>query len=208
MPGNDWTSLERAWLQLGKARLGAVGAPLHEAAVRQCGVYATQRLQRAWEEGALPLRGVPSTIPETREAVDVPASEAGRLSLDCRRSWIVRGGKRAPAYTRVQVRKADVERLAREAGGNQAAAGAREQPVASDAQEADTKPQAVALWLRRLNPKSRPPGLSNKELGERVREAAREKLGKFSQRTLDRAVVLAWPRQTTPNRAKPRQTSR
>jgi hypothetical protein len=119
----------------------------------------------------------------------------------------------------VQVRKADVERLAREFGGNQAAADAQEpdtraRPVASDAQAPDTRAvapeaqkagkltQAVVWWLRHVSPDERPPGLRKEELGERVRKAAGERLGVFSQTTLKRAIRLAWPR------AKPDQPSR
>ena len=54
-------------------------------------------------------------------------------------------------YHSVQVRKADVERLAREAGGNGAVAETEAQAappdegaVAPDAHEADTKPQTTA----------------------------------------------------------------
>jgi hypothetical protein len=102
MPEDDWIWLKLAWLGLA-ARFGAHGAEL--------------RLQRAWEEGALTLRGIASTIPETRQVVEIPASEAGRLWLHCPRSQLRRGsGRRWLAdYHSVQVRKADVERLAQEA---------------------------------------------------------------------------------------------
>jgi hypothetical protein len=146
---NDWTWLKLAWLALA-ARFGPRGAE--------------QRLQRAWEEGALPLRGVPSTIPETREVVEIPASEGGRLTLDCPRSRIVRlsnRGRRQLTHSHsVQVRRADVEllaqadveRLAQKTEENPASATeTQEQPVPLDegaaavyAQEADTKSQTVA----------------------------------------------------------------
>jgi hypothetical protein len=145
---NDWTWLKLGWLALA-ARFGSRGAE--------------QRLQRAWEEGALALRGVPSTIPETREVVEIPASEAVRLTLDCPRSRIVRLGNRGRRllthWHSVQVGEADVERvaqahierLARKTGENRAAAAkSHAQPVPPDegaaavhAQEADTTSQAI-----------------------------------------------------------------
>ncbi len=164
MPENEWILLARAWLALATARIGARDAAQH----------AAHRLQRAWEEGALHLRGVPHAIPQTREPVEIPAWEAGRLRLDCPRSRL--GRPRLWDYHSVQVRKADVERLAREAGGNRAGAETQAQAappdevavapdaggnragaetqvqaappdevaVAPDANEADTKPQAAA----------------------------------------------------------------
>jgi hypothetical protein len=77
-------------------------------------------LQRAWMLGDLQLRGVPHAIPNTDEVVQIPASEAGRFAFDCPRSSIVRlssqGRRRLWVYQSVQARRADVERLAREAG--------------------------------------------------------------------------------------------
>ena len=85
------------------------------------------------------------------ELVYVPASEADRLSLDCRRSRL--GRPRLWDYLGVQARTADVERLVREAGGNQEAAAetqaqavsSNEGAAAPDAQEAGTKPQVPAV---------------------------------------------------------------
>jgi hypothetical protein len=80
---------------------------------------AAVRLQRAWMLGDLQLRGVPHAIPNTDEVVQIPASEAGRFTLDYPRSSIVRlsskGRRRLWVYQSVQARRADVERLAREA---------------------------------------------------------------------------------------------
>jgi hypothetical protein len=199
MPDNDWTRLERAWRALAAVGFGAFRA-------EQC-------LQRAWKEGALCLRGVPHTIPQTREVVEIPASEAGRLSLDCLRSRL--GRPRLWDYHSVQVRKTDVERLVAEAGGTQAAASkpqeadTRPEATALDAQEAGRLTRAVARWLLHLFPDERPSGLSYKELEKRVRAAAGEKLGAFSLTTLKRAIRLAWPPgQTGPDAAKPGQPSR
>ena len=219
MPENDWIWLKLARLRLAEARFGALGAAQrrNRAWAERCARDAEQRLQRAWEEGALPLRGVP-TGPGSHESVEIPASEAGNHWLDCPGSRIFRGRgpgrRRLMDYHSVQVRKTDVERLVAEAGGNQAAA--------SEAQEADTKPQAtapdaqeagplmraVASELRRLFPKGRP-ALRNDELMERVRKEAGGTLGVFSLRTLERAIALAWPRpkrQRAPKAGKARQT--
>ena len=110
------------------------------------------------------MRGVPSTIRETGEVLEIPASEAGRLTLDCPRSRIVRlsnrGRRQLTHYHSVQVGRADVERLAH-AGVERlerkteedpaAVAQTQEQPVPPDegaavvyAQEANTKSQTVA----------------------------------------------------------------
>jgi hypothetical protein len=224
---NDWTWLKLAWLALA-ARFGQRGAE--------------QRLQRAWEEGALPLRGVPSTIPETREAVEIPASEAGRLTLDFPGSRIVhlsnRGRRQLTRYHSVQVGRADAERLAQadverlarkteedpEAVGqtqeqpvppNEGAAvvyaqeaNTKSQTVAPAGQEADNLPTAIASVLLRLFPNGRP-AMRVGELAKVVRAAAGTQLGVFSERTLERAIALAWPRakrQRAPNAGKARQT--
>jgi hypothetical protein len=101
---------ERLWLTLAERRIGAPDAE--------------RRLQRAWREGTLQLHGVRSTIPETHEFVEIPAYETGRLWLDCRHNRLLRGSRKrhATAYDRVQVRRADVERLAQEASGTHATA--------------------------------------------------------------------------------------
>lgn len=208
-PENEWL-----WLALAPALIGTC--------------EAAQRLNRAWLEGTLPLRGVPHAIPETHEPVEIPASDAGHLWLHCPSSQLRRGsGRRWVAdYRNVQVRKADVERLAREAEGNQTAQEADTRPyapAASDAHEADTMPQAaapdaqkagkltraVAWWLRHCFPDGQPPGTSDKLLGEDVRKAAGKKLGNFSPTTLKRAKRVAWPPgQTGPDWAKPGQPPR
>jgi hypothetical protein len=104
MPEDEWIWLALAWRALA-ARFGALGA--------------AQRLQRAWMLGNLRLRGARRSIPKTDEVIEIPASEAGRLSLDCPQSRIVRissqGRRRLWEYQNVQARKADVDRLAPEA---------------------------------------------------------------------------------------------
>jgi hypothetical protein len=98
MPEDEWL-----WLTLA---VGVIGAP-----------DAEQRLNRAWQEGTLRLRGVPSTIPETHEFVEIPDYETRRLWLDCRHNRLLRGShkRHATAYDRVQAKRADVDRLAQEA---------------------------------------------------------------------------------------------
>jgi hypothetical protein len=132
-------------------------------------------------------------------------------------------------YHSVQVRKADVERLAREAGGNGAVAETQAQAAPSDedavppyAHEADMKPQttapaaqeagpltrAVARWLRHLFPDGRP-AMRLEELAALVRKEAGKRLGDFKLTTLKRAIRLAWPpAQTGPDPAKPGQDAR
>jgi hypothetical protein len=98
MPENEWT-----WLALALARVGARDA--------------LRRLQRAWLEGTLRLRGVKtSASDEARELVEIPAHEAGRLRLDCVRNQLLWGSVRrhVTEYRSVQARTADVERLAQE----------------------------------------------------------------------------------------------
>jgi hypothetical protein len=202
MPEDDWTWLKLAQLAL-VARLGARGAEM--------------RLQRAWEEGALTLRGVASTISETREFVEIPASEAGHLWLDCPRSRLLRGWgrRRLTAYHSVQVRKADVERLAREAAGNHVAIQPQAQAESPDEAAAVAVPEeaggnqatlplimgtgkaaTIAWWQRRIYPAGRP-GKSLDEMETDVRQAAStgpgKGLGVFSRSTFKRAVRLAWP---------------
>jgi len=90
MPEDEWL-----WLTLAVRRIGAPDA--------------VQHLNRAWLEGTLRLRGVPSTIPETHEFVEIPAYETGRLWLDCRHNRLLRGSRKwhATEYDRVQARRAD-----------------------------------------------------------------------------------------------------
>jgi hypothetical protein len=105
MPEDEWL-----WLTLA---VGRIVAP-----------DAERRLNRAWLEGTLRPRGVASTIPETHEFVEIPAYESGRLWLDCRHNRLLRGSRKrhATAYDRVQVRRADVERLSQEARATHATA--------------------------------------------------------------------------------------
>jgi hypothetical protein len=112
----------------------------------------------------------------------------------------------------VQASKADVERLAREAEGNQTAPAQigeiNPQAATPDVRSAGKLARAVAWWLRHLFPDGQPPGKSDKVLSEDVRTAAGQKLGVFSSTTLKRAKRLAWPpRGTGPDRAKPGQPS-
>jgi hypothetical protein len=102
---NEWL-----WLTLAVRRIGAPDAE--------------RRLQLAWREGTLELRGVPSTIPETHEFAEIPAYETVRLWLDCRHNRLLRGSRKrhATAYDRVQARRVDVEPLVQETRGGQATA--------------------------------------------------------------------------------------
>jgi hypothetical protein len=207
MPGKEWTLLS-----LTPALMG-VGAR-----------DAEQRLQHAWEAGDLHLRGIRSTVPPSRELVEIPASEAW-LKLDCRASWMVRlykrGKTRLPEYTNVQARTADVVRLWQRDSTPveppadhepQGASSAANVPVAEAervSEKGATLAEAVASWLRRLYPDGRP-AMRLKELAERVRKAAGKDLGEFRLTTLRRAMrLLGWTtRQTTPKPAKPSQLSR
>jgi hypothetical protein len=74
---------------------------------------APRRIQLAWMLGTIQLRGIPHAIPRAYEYIEIPASEAGSLTIDCRRSRV--GRPRLWSYRSVQMRKADVERLARQA---------------------------------------------------------------------------------------------
>jgi hypothetical protein len=122
MPEDEWAKLALAW-RAAAARFGPRDA--------------AQRLQRAWLEGTLRVRGVPSIIPETREVVEISASEADRLTLDCPSSRIVRlssrGRRKLMYYHSVEVRTAGDERLAQQGGGSHAVAPLAEQaPVPPD----------------------------------------------------------------------------
>jgi hypothetical protein len=107
MPENEWRDLALTW-RAAAARYGARDA--------------AQRLQSACEEGTLQARGIRSTIPETDEVVEIPASEAVRLTFDCPRSRIVllssRGRRKLTYYHSVEVRTAADERLAQQAREN------------------------------------------------------------------------------------------
>jgi hypothetical protein len=103
MPENEWTMLALACLEL-------MAAGIHDPA---------RRLRQAWLEGTLHLRGVPLRIPETREYVEIPSSEAALFWLDCPGSRVLRGSRRRHVweYKGVQAKTADVERLKQEARG-------------------------------------------------------------------------------------------
>jgi hypothetical protein len=123
MPENEWRDLALAW-RAAAARYGARDA--------------AQRLQSAWGEGTLQARGIRSTIPETDEVVEIPASEAGRLTFDCPRSHIVllssRGRRKLTYYHSVEVRTAADERLAQQARQNRT-------PAATAAQQSQLAEQ-------------------------------------------------------------------
>ena len=72
-----------------------------------------QRIQRAWRDPSFPFRGVPHAIPRTREPVEIPSADRGRLVLDCPRSRA--GRPRLWDYHSVEMRTVDIERLAQEA---------------------------------------------------------------------------------------------
>jgi hypothetical protein len=72
-----------------------------------------RRIQRAWRDPSIPFRGVPHVIPRTREPVEIPFAERARLVLDCRRQRA--GRPRLWDYEFVEMRTADMERLAQEA---------------------------------------------------------------------------------------------
>jgi hypothetical protein len=122
MPENEWRDLALAW----------------RAAARYGARDAAQRLQSAWGEGTLQARGIRSTIPETDEVVEIPASEAGRLTFDCPRSHIVllssRGRRKLTYYHSVEVRTAADERLAQQARQNRT-------PAATAAQQSQLAEQ-------------------------------------------------------------------
>jgi hypothetical protein len=80
---------------------------------------APRLLYDGWANGAVRLRGIPSTIPPTREFVEIPASESALLALDFRLSRALMEPQRRKliAYTAVQAFRADVERLAQDTRG-------------------------------------------------------------------------------------------
>ena len=77
MPEDEWRDLALAW-RAAAARYGARDA--------------AQRLQSAWGEGTLQARGIRSAIPETDGVVEIPASEAGRLTALARASSSLAAG--------------------------------------------------------------------------------------------------------------------
>ena len=118
----EWLWLKLAAERIGAARLlppGACGrcaAFRGEAIAREALRIGEAKLNQAWPEGTLPLRGVERG---THDEIDIPSSEAGRLALDCARNHLVRlssrGRRRLIEYSNVKARLTVVERLKREA---------------------------------------------------------------------------------------------
>jgi hypothetical protein len=78
---------------------------------------AEQRLARAWMERTIRVRG---RRPGKAEFVELPAYEPGDIvRIDCRHSRFFSGPRNrwVPSYENIEVKKADLERLAREAKG-------------------------------------------------------------------------------------------
>jgi hypothetical protein len=117
----EWLLLKLAALRIGEAwllpsaREGALRGVPHEMLFREALRIGAAKLNQAWLEGALPLRGVKHG---TDEEIDVPSSAVNRFGLDCSGSRLGcpngRGGWRLIEYRRVKARLADVERLALE----------------------------------------------------------------------------------------------
>ena len=119
---------------------------------------AAQRLQRAWEEGALPLSRRPSRHSPKRRACRNSGLGAGRLVLDCPRSRV--GRPRLWDYHSVQVGRADVERLAQSGGP---AAARREKPTRRCRRRWRPQTQGAARRRRgRLSPTRRKPTRSRR----------------------------------------------
>jgi hypothetical protein len=119
---NQWTWLRPGAERIGGSKLqrawreGALrGVPSHVIAREALRIGAGE-LQHAWLDGTLPLRGVKRL---TREVVEIPRAEAGRLVLDCGSNCLVRlssqGRRRLLEYHSMQAQTAAVERLARKA---------------------------------------------------------------------------------------------
>jgi hypothetical protein len=121
-PNSEWLSLKLAAERIGEERLlpdareGALRGVRIEAIVRDVMRIGAAKLDRAWLEGTLPLRGVKHG---TDEEIDIPSSEAGRLALDCFSNCLVRlssqGRRRLPEYHSVKARLVVVELLERDA---------------------------------------------------------------------------------------------
>jgi hypothetical protein len=180
MEGGEWIALATA-----AALIGTGDAP--------------RRIQRALMLGTVRARGVipqavRSDIPPEGLLVEIPASEFASLGIDCARSRALPGERerwRVTVYAAVEVRRPDIEALARE--DEKAAARAPGQGgTASDRQEASALVSALAAKLREMFPGG-PPALRNEELARQVRAAPGVRLGVFSLRTLVRARSLAWP---------------
>jgi hypothetical protein len=76
-------------------------------------IIGERRVQRAWRDPSFPFRGVRHAIPRTREPVEIPYVDRRRLDLDCRRRRA--GRPQLWDYELVEMRTADIERLAQEA---------------------------------------------------------------------------------------------
>ena len=90
MPEDEWTLVDEAALIIG-----------------------TRRVKRAWRDPSFTFRGVPHAIPRTRGPVEIPFADRRRLVLDCHRKRA--GRPKLWDYEFVEMRTADVERLAVEA---------------------------------------------------------------------------------------------
>jgi hypothetical protein len=75
-------------------------------------IIGERRIQRAWRDPSYRFRGVPHTIPRTREPVEIPSVDRRRLVLDSRRRRA--GRPQLWDYELVEMRTADIERLAQE----------------------------------------------------------------------------------------------
>jgi hypothetical protein len=96
--------------------------PLATAAALIGARNAPRRIQRALMLGTARARGVilpgvRSDIPPEGLLVEIPASEFASLWIDCERSRVIPGERtqwRVTVYAAVEVRRADIEALARE----------------------------------------------------------------------------------------------
>jgi len=105
MEGDEWIALATA-----AAFIGTRDAP--------------RRIQRALMLGTVRARGVivpgvRSDLPPEGSPVEIPASEFASLGIDCARSRVIpgeRARRRVTVYAAVEVRRANIEALAREGG--------------------------------------------------------------------------------------------
>jgi hypothetical protein len=173
---------------------------------------APQLLQRAWKLGLFRLQGM---RPGDSGPVEIPATEGGRVDFV---SSAVGHGALFTTYRNVTVAWADVERLAQadferelRKASTPASPPTEQAPQSAssaDILEAQAGPlvQEVALELLRHFPEGRPRGLTRDKLMQCVHKKSGGKIGVFSPATLDRALLLAWPRakrSRAPKAAKP-----
>ena len=169
-------------------------------------------IERARKLGTARLRGV---RPGETRPVEIPADESGKL--DCVASCMVDG--LFTTYERVtiawadveQLAQADVKRLVQEASTPASPPRKQAPPGASNADileaEGGRLMKTVAVELRRQYPDGRPARRVSQLLDD-VKEKAGKRLGVFEKRTLERAMLLAWPRaegSRTPKAGKARQ---